>query len=70
MKSNRKNNPKFQNNYVEPPEIAEIFDEPDKYSRINNFFTGVMEPFLNTIKIIPKFKLNNSEQKNDRSKLL
>ncbi len=61
MKLNRKNNPKFQDNYIEPPEIREIFDIPEKYEGINTFFTGIVEPFLNTLKILPKLKVNKRQ---------
>jgi predicted nucleotide-binding protein (sugar kinase/HSP70/actin superfamily) len=46
MKSNRKNNPKFQNKYVEPPELAEIFDKPPRFRRTKAFFKRLAQPFM------------------------
>ena len=63
MSSNRRNNPKFQNKYVEPPEIAEIFDLKDNIGRKFKKFMkrlakpAVTEMFLRRWRKIPTEKL-------------
>ncbi len=44
MKSNRKNNLKFQGNYQEPKDIEEIYDSEDKYYGFNNFIANFFNP--------------------------
>jgi hypothetical protein len=57
MKSNRENNPKFLNNYQEPPELAEIYDVPEKYYHIDNFAQNFLNPITYITKsIIQKMK--------------
>lgn len=45
MKTNRDNNPKFQNKYVEPPEIAQIFDQPSNQPKLlfQDFFDSLTD---------------------------
>jgi predicted nucleotide-binding protein (sugar kinase/HSP70/actin superfamily) len=45
MKTNRENNPRFQGKYVEPPEIAEIYDHPAK----SDFIFAPLEPIARPI---------------------
>jgi len=51
MKTNRESNPKFQNKYVEPPELAEIFDQPIKPKSLWDNVVDLMKPSMDLVKL-------------------
>lgn len=67
MKANRKNNPKFQNTYVEPPEIKAIYDESPQLDPISNFFSNILTPFAKNMNLLLKQNLNLKELKPNRT---
>ena len=52
MKSNREINPRFQNKYVEPPEIAELFDHPIHKATFFDNIKESVQPILKLLKLI------------------
>jgi hypothetical protein len=52
MKTNRENNPKFQNKYHEPAIISEIYDkEPKSENNLVNFFSTLGKPLLDLFQL-------------------
>jgi len=53
MKSNRRNNPRFQDTYVEPKLISEIWDKKEE-NILEDFMEGMVKPFMKTTEILGK----------------
>ncbi|MHA1519736.1 MAG: hypothetical protein ACTSRK_06090 [Promethearchaeota archaeon] len=63
MRANHENNPKFMNNYVEPPEIKAIFDDKTQEDGISRFINHIFTPLANNIGIIIKNLFSQEESK-------
>jgi predicted nucleotide-binding protein (sugar kinase/HSP70/actin superfamily) len=66
MKSNRENNPRFQNTYVEPRELAEIYDQPLKKPTFFDRIIDLVKPSFDFIKVLLSEKKKSSNKIKDQ----